>query len=254
MTVPESILDSALALFNIKDTRFEPLPGGHFSSVYGFSQGSRPFVLRITPPNPEIDFEEMHAILKWMRYLAEHGASVPSPVLSSDDKLIEIIEHEEVSYLAVVLEAADGILSEEMRLEQWNHELYKTLGTTIGKIHAIATQFNQSQPTKIRPDWDRVPNNFSPESDQDPDLAIINAQRGKVVSYLNSLPKENNSFGLIHGDLHLGNFFIDDTENKITIFDFDDCVYGWYMMDIATLVFDFPVVYPQTNEDDLTNR
>ena len=85
-------------------------------------------------------------------------------------------------------------------------------------------------------------------------MAIINAQRGKVVSYLNSLPKENNSFGLIHGDLHLGNFFIDDTENKITIFDFDDCVYGWYMMDIATLVFDFPVVYAQTNEHELTKN
>jgi Ser/Thr protein kinase RdoA (MazF antagonist) len=113
--------------------------------------------------------------------------------------------------------------------------LYRTLGSTIGKIHALAAQFNQTQPTKIRPEWDGIPNNFNPESDQDPGLAILNAEREKVVNYLNSLPQELGSFGLIHGDLHLGNFFVDVTGNKITLFDFDDCVYGWFMMDNAIL-------------------
>jgi len=85
-------------------------------------------------------------------------------------------------------------------------------------------------------------------------LNIINAEREKVVDYLNSLPKENDNFGLIHGDLHLGNFFIDITRNKIAIFDFDDYVYGWFMMDIATLVFDFPVVYPETGNNELVEN
>lgn len=255
MKIPKNILDSAVALFDINESQLEPLPGGHFSYVYGFQKDSRSFVLRITPPSPEINFAEMGAILEWMRYLAEHGASVPSPVLSRDRKLIETIRLEEGSYLAMVLEAADGILSEEMQLEQWSDQLYETLGSTIGKIHSIATQFNQSQPKKTRPDWDGIPNNFNPQGDPNPDLAIIKAERDKVVNHLKSLPREENSFGLIHGDLHLGNFFIDVNSNRITIFDFDDCVYGWFMMDIATLVFDYPVVYPPetANNDQTTN-
>lgn len=48
-------------------------------------------------------------------------------------------------------------------------------------------------------------------------------------------------------DLHFGNFFVDTANQQITLFDFDDCAYGWYIMDIAMLLFDVLVVYASSD-------
>ena len=55
------------------------------------------------------------------------------------------------------------------------------------------------------------------------------------MSHLETLPKDRDSYGLIHQDAHGGNFFVH--EGKITLFDFDDCVYGWFIYDIAMVLF-----------------
>ena len=41
----------------------------------------------------------------------------------------------------------------------------------------------------------------------------------------------NSDFGIIHADLHLGNFFFDGL--KLTIFDFDDSCYHWFLYDLT---------------------
>jgi len=248
------ILESAGALYGFNQTQLKPLPGGHISHVYGFDQDSRSYVLRITPPNDEISLPEMQAILEWMQYLAQHGASIPGPIRSVNNNLIEIIEHHGGTYLAVVIEAANGSLSEEVHIKQWNEELYQILGVTIGKIHNLATQYTPSSPTLKRPVWDAIPNNFNPESNNDPSLVTIISKRGEVLDHLDRLPKGKDSYGLIHGDLHFGNFFIDIPNKEITIFDFDDCVYGWFVMDIATLLFDILVVYQGPDKGELASN
>ena len=44
-----------------------------------------------------------------------------------------------------------------------------------------------------------------------------------------------NNYGLIHTDIHAGNFFVKD--NELTVFDFDDCSYMWFVSDIAIALF-----------------
>ncbi len=58
----------------------------------------------------------------------------------------------------------------------------------------------------------------------------------ELYGYLTALPKNIDSYGLIHQDAHGGNFFV-DASGKITLFDFDDCAYSWYMNDIAIVLF-----------------
>jgi len=50
------------------------------------------------------------------------------------------------------------------------------------------------------------------------------------------LPKDRDSYGLIHFDAHEANFFIDPA-GRITLFDFDDCCYNWFIYDIAIVLF-----------------
>jgi len=51
------------------------------------------------------------------------------------------------------------------------------------------------------------------------------------------------AFGLVHCDLHFGNFFLETHKQIITLLDFDDCAYGWFVMDIAVPLFDILVLY-----------
>lgn len=64
------------------------------------------------------------------------------------------------------------------------------------------------------------------------------------MNHLQSLPKDRESYGLIHQDAHGGNFFVDD-QGQITLFDFDDCAYSWYANDLAIVLF-----YAVTNIPD----
>ena len=54
---------------------------------------------------------------------------------------------------------------------------------------------------------------------------------------MKSLPKGRESYGLIHQDAHSGNFFVDEILTTSPSFDFDDCVYSWFIYDIAMVFF-----------------
>lgn len=46
--------------------------------------------------------------------------------------------------------------------------------------------------------------------------------------------KEDNFFGLTHGDFLMSNYLI--RNNDVTVIDFDECEYSWYAMDIAICI------------------
>lgn len=50
-----------------------------------------------------------------------------------------------------------------------------------------------------------------------------------------ALPKDRDSYGLIHFDLHPWNFLIDG--ERLNVFDFDDCLYGWFALDIGVALY-----------------
>jgi Ser/Thr protein kinase RdoA (MazF antagonist) len=58
-----------------------------------------------------------------------------------------------------------------------------------------------------------------------------------LVEAVRSLPCDQDEFGVIHADLHLGNIHFQD--NKLMLFDFDHCAYGWRAYDLAVSLF-FP--------------
>jgi Ser/Thr protein kinase RdoA (MazF antagonist) len=51
---------------------------------------------------------------------------------------------------------------------------------------------------------------------------------------LRSLPKDRDSYGLIRGDFNDGNFTVDFRNGDITVFDFDDCGYFWFIYELAS--------------------
>ena len=241
---PAPFIVEAARRYGVSIADLAPMVGGHVTHVYSFTRDGKDYVLRVTPPNEEIDLPATRAILSWMRFLAEGGAAVATPVHSQNDALIEPVVQAGQTYIAVAFEKAPGIRGEELTFDQWTDALFTRLGQTAGRMHALAKGYTPSNVALRRPDWDVAGNCFHPLESLPPSEAIIAEKRARVFEYVQTLPKDDNSYGMIHADLHGGNFFVDVATNTITVFDFDDCAYGWYVMDIAMSVFDMLVLYP----------
>lgn len=239
------VLDFAARCYGLTPMQLRPLHGGNFSRVFEFSRDGAAYVLRITPPNTDLDAAGMRAIWAWVHHLEAHGAAVAGPIWTTTGQLVETLEQEEGCFLITAVRKAAGILAEELPFEQWNDALFQAWGRTAGKMHAIAQTYPVPEPALRRPRWDHITNCFN---DALPDAWTNSAraqQLARARAQLRTLPTEANHFGMIHTDFHAANFFVEPQTNTITVFDFDDCSYGWYGMDIAMALFDMLVVYPR---------
>jgi Ser/Thr protein kinase RdoA (MazF antagonist) len=239
-------LNSAASLYGLSEAELTPLRGGHFAHVYGFKRNDRNFVLRLTPPNDEINVAAQRSILAWMAYLAAHGASVPEPLPSQNGQLVEVIPSSEGEWLAVAFTQAEGVLSEEIPLDQWDDVQFQMLGRSIGKMHAIARDYVPSNNVSY-PDWETGGNLFNHQIESE---LWLKEKQFHALEQIRALPRSTDDYALVHCDLHFGNFFVETRKQIVTLIDFDDCAYGWFVMDIAVLLFDILVLYPGTDKDE----
>ncbi len=237
-----TLIESIAKLYALTPSELTPVTGGHFSWVYEFFRDGQACILRITPPNSDVDLPAMRAILEWLAFLSSQGGPAPVPVRSQNNNLIEVVNLHGQSFIAVAFEKAPGILAEGMSPEEWSDALLHALGQTVGKCHKIAQKY--TPPIEFRrPEWFEGDSCFNPRASLVHADPIILEKRSNILSLIQILPKDPESYGLAHLDLHFGNFFIDIDNLKISLFDFDDCAYGWYIMDIAMLLFDVLVLF-----------
>lgn len=234
--------------YGVGEPKLTPLAGGHFADVYGFTKDGVECVLRVIPPNDEIDARAAVGILEWMGYLAEHGGPVTRPIRSEAGAYLETIEDGSTTCIATVCEKAAGVLGEELPADAWSDALIEELGRATGWMHAIARTYRPADDSLRRPAWDEIGNCFNPVGLLDDSQAKVRARLAEVLGRVNAFPRTEEGYGLIHADLHGANFFVDVERGKITVFDFDDCCYGWFAMDVAMALFDTLVVHPPADE------
>jgi len=189
------------------------------------------FILRIGHSfrrTPEL----IHGEVDWLNFLAAGGASVARAVLSSRGELVEQIpDGLGEQFLATAFVKARGGPPEEAA---WNTSLFEHWGQLLGLIHRLSKDYQVPNSSWRRPEWDDPVNevvHFLP-----PGMRGIQETFQGVIDHMHGLPRDRESYGLIHQDAHGGNFFVDEIGN-ITLFDFDDCVYSWFIYDIAMVIF-----------------
>ncbi|TET78017.1 MAG: hypothetical protein E3J41_05600 [Candidatus Cloacimonadota bacterium] len=236
----ERVIDYAAQCYGITKSQLKPLSGGHWNLVYEFSKNNKTYVLRIAPI--EININVTKGMVEWIDFLSTHGASVSKPVFSVNNRLVEFTEKKEKSYSITVFEKAKGILAEKLSKDEWNDELCQNIGKTVGKMHAVSKVYIPLDHSIKRPEWNMIGNCYNAQH-LDSSQAKIKEKDEKILKYVIALPKDKKCYGLIHADLHFANLYVDVNNNRITIFDFDDCSYGWYVMDIAMALFDLVVLF-----------
>ena len=236
----DTLAAEAAERYGVTASQLHPMSGGHCTSVYEVSLDSRACVLRIIPPGEGASLQEVRATHAWMSYLAERGAPVPRPVLALDGKAVSVITVNGKPYTLVATTKARGVLAETLSQDRWTRTYFRNIGAVAGKIHALAQEYGPEVSLR-RPEWDHFGDLFS--ADQ-PAAPSVQAKKRCVLAQINALPKTPDVYGMTHGDFHFGNFFVDpEVSYEVTVFDFDDCAYGWYIMDTAILLFDILVLY-----------
>ncbi|MFW9804111.1 MAG: phosphotransferase enzyme family protein, partial [Candidatus Thorarchaeota archaeon] len=145
------------------------------------------------------------------------------------------------SYNVVAFEEAEGEQLDFGDPKSWNYSVVRDWGRTIGRMHSVTKDYKPKSARRYE---------FRPELD----LSLIKREDMKVrekVSNLfqsmHELPKGREEHGLVHSDIHVGNFFVKD--NKLSaILDFDRACYKWFVSEIAVALY-YPLYVSMLRND-----
>jgi amicoumacin kinase len=226
------LLKAVVSNYNANNEPLLKLSGGYQNQVFEFNDRVNERILRVTSVNRH-HIESLRSEFAFIDVLANNGVSVSKPIQSLTGSFVIETSFQNDKYYLTAFSKAAGHLIDVCNPQDWNEDIFRKWGSTMGKMHSISKEnFHQFKEYK-RPSWSGLDvNTFS-------FLSTISEQM--VTSYENllgkimSLPRENHTYGLIHNDFHQGNFFVD--EGKLTIFDFDDCSFNWFAQDIAATYY-----------------
>lgn len=227
MGEPEMTIWRKAALeYGLDDIPFTKL-GSFESDIWEVRQKGIPAILRITSKDHR-SIQELRSEAEWMRFLYKNGVPV-ADCISTLSGLDCISIDDPPCYLMLFTK----VPGHEPGNSDWNEALFEQWGSLLGRMHRLAVQFVPSK-SFIRSftenifssQWNRVGTMVDPE---------ITKQYRSILKQIMDFPVSREHFGLIHSDAHPGNFFVDN--GKITLFDFDDLQYGWFMFDIAMALY-----------------
>ena len=232
------MIERIKGLYQLHDFDCIPVPGheGGRNQVYICSlSGNKKYVLRISALGDRSE-EDYLAETEFIRYLAESGAPVADVIPSINGKLVETIEQEGSKTYISLFEYAKGMLlcdngyryREGVSLDEY---FYNT-GKTLGIIHRLSKQYH---PVHRRCEFfDKYHMEYIDSLISDSCKELKQAIARRLEEY-RTLPKDTEDYGLIHFDFSDGNYHVDLNSGDITVFDFDNCIYCWYMFDLAHL-------------------
>lgn len=237
----EAILEDAIKRFGIQADEKKML-GDFENYVYEVKQGEQVWILRLTHSSHR-SMEEIQAELDWVNELHRQGVNVSR---AESEQRIETIPLEKGSFYACLFNKAPGYVVKTDEPD-FGSELFEAWGREVGKMHRISMNYH---PPNGRSRWDQGDLlRFDHYLTSSEDESIITAGN-RLVEEIKSFHETGKTFGLIHSDVHQGNFLYDCKE--IHLFDFDDSIYHYYISDLAIPIY--YAVWGKCGEESLQVR
>jgi len=223
------VLETASKLYNANIEEISKLSGGYQNEVYEYKVGEAHRVLRITRSNHR-EIDELKSEMDIIESFYQAGILVSIPIYSINEKKIEEVLVNDEKFYITSFTKAEGHPLNVTDPSKWNEKFFQKWGKIMGKMHTLVK--NSNYQTYKRNHWGSDNNQINETTNF---LSQISDQMTKayecLIKEISLLPKENDTYGLIHNDFHQGNFLVKDGE--MTIFDFDDCSFNWFAQDIA---------------------
>jgi len=232
----QDVLETAAKLFGTSKSQLEKFDDyeGCANLVYHYKCDGEARVLRISY-RPDRTVELIQAELHFINHLAEGGVHVAKPVLSRNGNLAEVIPAQGIPFIAVSFIKGRGMRVPDNGYRYREgvpiHEYFRNWGQVLGQMHRLTKSYQPLSESIRRPEWHAW--EYYTGFPYGERLPVIQKKYESLIAELHALPKDVDSYGLIHNDFNDGNFTVDYDNGDITVFDFDDSCYFWFMYDIA---------------------
>ena len=208
---------------------------GFANLVYQYEQDGQSRVLRISF-RPDRTAQQIQSELHFIEYQAQGGVRVARPVPSHSGKLIEVVSAAGIPFVAVSFLKGRGMRVPDngyrYRAGVPIQEYFQNWGQTLGQMHRLAKRYQPPAEITRRPEWHAV--EFYQGFPYGERLPVIQQKYDRLIDELHALPHDRDSYGLIHNDFNDGNFTVDYDNGDITVFDFDDACYFWFVYELAS--------------------
>ncbi|NEN81178.1 phosphotransferase [Paenibacillus elgii] len=180
--------------------------------------------------------EDFLGEVEYIRYLFEHGGSVSDVISSRKGNLLEEITHHNHTFFICLFKKAKGKLFVENHYRYREGapitEYYYNCGKVLGKLHQISKGYSPAH--RRYSFFDKYNAEYIDKLIPD-SLSLLKEKLGELLETLKGMDTNHESFGMIHFDYNDGNYMIDFETGQITVYDFDNSCFGWYMFDLASL-------------------
>jgi Ser/Thr protein kinase RdoA (MazF antagonist) len=230
MKVNDSVLQKGTALFETMPSALHSL-GGIDGAVYDFERDGQAYIIKYVPTTRD-RIGTTCARWRFVDYLATNGVPVVRPVLSRDGDLFHLVEDQARLYVVFCYEKVPGGHAKWDGGTAANDLLFEAWGQVMGRMHALTKSYDGGAETG---GWQEEHASFADWCKDDG----IRAKWLELGQYLETLPQDVDSYGLIHNDLHPQNFVVSYVGDQphITVIDFEVCNNHWFACDIATALY-----------------
>ena len=160
-----------------------------------------------------------------VRWLAEEGLAVVRPVRSRNERFVETIASDLGTFHAVVFDALEG---SQFEIEELDDASFRAWGAALGRLHETLKRY----PGHVSSTRSTMRDHLAQAKQVLPkDAPAVWEELHRLESSLDTLPVDDDSYGLIHFDFELDNLIWQGRTAQML--DFDDCSLGWYAADIA---------------------
>jgi Ser/Thr protein kinase RdoA (MazF antagonist) len=192
-----------------------------------------PVIVRVTDGSVR-ERSELEAELIWLDHLIRHGCTVTTPIPSRAGALLETMDLDAGTYHVCCFRRFGGRQLDPREDPDWNDDLMLRLGREIGRIHRASDTLTLP-PDRDRHQWYESKVSVFPDPLPDCyDRRVVQAMRA-FTDQMRARPWKPRHYGLVHRDIHSGNFLVED--GRVEIIDFDLGCYGWRLFDFSVLLF-----------------
>lgn len=225
---------------------------GLYHQTFRFIRGDDAFILRISPPDKQAALLERK--MAYLFALHQAGCPVIEPILSVNQHLVEAIPADDGSVRqATVTRQASGTTHDLLFPDSLPNHIYTEIGKNLAILHDRSADLQVAD--FAFSGWQGVENCFNAFDYQSfSDQRIVWQYLAYREACLASCGADaaraqaDQSYGIIHGDLHFSNIILDPIDCKVTFCDFDDACLGLYVMDLAMIMFDLGVILQSENK------
>ena len=238
MNKESTFVDGIAVPYNLNEYELRKVHGheGGRNLIYICVKDNNPeFVLRLSVLGDK-NLEDYLAEAEFVHYLAESGAPVADVLPSTNGNFVESFSLNGKECYAMLFSYAKGMMISDNGYKYRNgaplEEYFYNTGKVLGVIHKLSKTY---KPEHKRPEYfDKYNMKYINELIPDSYSELKAAIRERLESF-QQLPLNESVYGLVHFDFSDGNYHIDMNTGDITVFDFDNCMYCWYMFDLANL-------------------